>query len=728
MTESTGFNKLHKGVQKWIWSQNWTSLRDIQEEAINPILDSDCDIVISASTAAGKTEAAFLPTCSRLMEQKPSGIGILYISPLKALINDQFRRLQSLCKILDISVTPWHGDVLRSTKIKQQKNPNGIVLITPESLESLLLNHGNWCSKAFNELCYIIVDEFHAFLGTERGCQLQSLMHRLEFLLKRIIPRIALSATLGDMNQVANALRPNKKLPCKIINSTTSHSDLKLQLRGYLTPDRQNEKRTSPIDEITCDLYKTLRGKSHLIFANSRARTEEIAAKLSDMCKQDLVPNEFFPHHGSLSKEIRESLEARLQKEKFPTTAVCTMTLELGIDIGSVDSIAQVTSPHSVASLRQRLGRSGRRGEPAILRIFIPENEITAKSHLLDRLRIHTIQCVAMINLLLKKWYEPAISNKYHFSTLVQQTLSVIGQYGGVQARQLWVLLCESGPFSSIDQALFATFLHSLAEKDLITQLEDGQLVLGYKGEKLVEHYTFYTAFNTPEEYRLEFNGKAIGTVPIDKPLIQGQHIIFAGKRWEVVYVDDKHKLITLKKAKGGTPPQFSGDGLNVHDIVRQEMKRIYSKKQTPVYLNEPAMFALKEGFDNYHSLNLDSRQIIQIGNIVHIFPWLGDQVTNTITVLLQMHRLAADCFAGIIDIRNCSINDFYNAVKKITYEPKISGTELASHIPDTVIEKHDSLLPKKVRDIGYGARTFDVDGAYKWISQIENTLSSVLD
>ncbi|QCQ21265.1 DEAD/DEAH box helicase [Desulfoglaeba alkanexedens] len=719
MSESIGFNKLHKGVQKWIWSQKWASLRDIQEEAIEPVLDADCDIVISASTAAGKTEAAFLPACSKLIGQSPDGVGILYISPLKALINDQYRRLQGLCEILGISVTPWHGDVLRSVKIKQRKNPNGILLITPESLESLLLNQGSWCSKAFKSLCYIIVDEFHAFLGTERGCQLQSLMHRLEFLIQRTIPRIALSATLGDMKQVADSLRPNKRLPCKIIESTVSHSDLKIQLRGYLTPAQQNEETESTMDEIIGDLYKILRGKSHLVFANSRARTEEIAAKLSDLCVQSLVPNEFFPHHGSLSKEIRESLEARLQKEKLPTTAVCTMTLELGIDIGSVDSIAQVTSPHSVASLRQRLGRSGRRGEPSVLRLFIPEDEITVNSHLLDRLRVHTVQCIAMINLLLKKWYEPASLNQYHFSTLVQQTLSVIGQYGGVRAQQLWALLCETGPFSVVDQSLFAIFLRGLGENDLITQTADGQLVLGYKGEKIVEHYTFYTAFNTPEEYRLEYNGKAIGTVPIDKPLVREQHIIFAGKRWEVLFVDDENKLIGLKTAKGGKPPKFSGDGLMVHDIVRQEMRRVYSEKITPVYLNDAAKSILKEGIDNYHALNLDNKQIIQAGSTVHALPWLGDQTINTITVLLRMHGLSADCFGGIIDIRNTTINDFFSAVKHILSNTKVSPTELASLIPNTIIEKHDPVIPKELRDIGYGARSFNVDAAYSWINRL---------
>ena len=600
------------------------------------------------------------------MAQSHDGVGILYISPLKALINDQYRRLLSLCEIIDIPVTPWHGDVLRSVKIKHQKKPKGILLITPESLESLLLNQKTWCSSAFKTLCYIIIDEYHAFLGSERGCQLQSLMHRLEFLLQRTIPRIALSATLGDMQQVANSLRPDQKFPCEIIESNVSHSDLKIQLRGYVSRTRENEETESSIDEIVGDLYKTLRGKSHLIFANSRARTEEIAAKLSDICELNLVPNEFFPHHGSLSKEIRESLEARLQKGKFPTSAVCTMTLELGIDIGNVDSIAQVTSPHSVASLRQRLGRSGRRGSPAILRLFIPEAEINNNSHLLDRLRVHTVQCIAMINLLLQKWYEPAILNQYHLSTLVQQTLSVIGQYGGVRANQVWTLLCDTGPFSSVDQGLYASLLRALGEKGLITQTGDGQLVLGHNGEKVVEHYTFYTAFNTPEEYRLEYNGKVLGTVPIDKPLVPEQHIIFAGKRWEVISVDDDKKLITLKKAKGGRPPKFSGDGLMVHDIVRREMRSIYRDKLIPIYLNDTAKALLNEGIENFYELDLDHSRVIQIGNTVHVLPWLGDRVTNTITVLLQMHGLHADCFGGVIDISNSSSQNFYKIVKNI--------------------------------------------------------------
>lgn len=717
MSESIGFNLLHKDVQRWIWTQSWTTLRDIQERSIEPILRANCDVIISASTAAGKTEAAFLPACSRIAETTPDGIGILYISPLKALINDQFRRLQSLCEILGFPVTPWHGDVLRSVKDKQKKNPSGIILITPESLESLLLNQAGWCTQAFSGLSHIIIDEFHAFLGSERGCQLQSLMHRIEFMLGRIVPRIALSATLGDIGHVASFLRPaSKNFPCEIIESSASHSDLKIQLRGYLNSAGENKEAVTALEEIINDLYKILRGRSHLIFANSRGRTEEIAATLSDRCEKDGVPNEFFPHHGNLSKEIRENLEARLQEENFPTSAVCTMTLELGIDIGSVDSIAQVTAPHSVASLRQRLGRSGRRGGAAILRLFIPEDEITVKSHLLDRLRLETVQCIAMINLLLRKWCEPAPSNQYHLSTLVQQTLSVIGQYGSVRANQLWSLLCATGPFLLVDQKLYASLLRALGEQNLITQTQDGQLVLGSKGERLVENYNFYTAFNTPEEYRLECDARVIGAIPIDKPLVVGQLIIFAGKRWEVLSINSDKKVILLKRASGGRPPKFGGDGQMVHDIVRQEMQRIYINKSIPIYLDKSAKEVLSEGIECFYSLGLESQNALQMGSTVHVLPWCGDQITTTITVLLRHAGLAADCFGGIIDIRNCTLDNFYKSVEVILRARHPTSEELASCVPDTIVEKHDPLIPKKLRDLAYGRKFFDVDGAVEWM------------
>ena len=216
------YKELDIRVQKWIFKQGWPNLREIQSKAVKPILAGDRDVLISASTAAGKTEAFFLPACTMIADQE-NGFGILYISPLKALINDQYRRLEELSDMLEMQVTPWHGDSLQSKKKKAKKDPSGILLITPESLESLLIREAGWVKQAFSGLKYICIDEFHAFIGTERGQHLLSLLNRLEHLLDRYnnpIPRVALSATLGDLESVPLSLRPNKSLPCKIITSS----------------------------------------------------------------------------------------------------------------------------------------------------------------------------------------------------------------------------------------------------------------------------------------------------------------------------------------------------------------------------------------------------------------------------------------------------------------------------------------------------------------------------
>ncbi|RUR18217.1 DEAD/DEAH box helicase [Legionella sp. km535] len=716
MSNSQGFALLDQKIQQWIWKQNWTALRDIQEQAIPFVLNRSCDIVISASTASGKTEAAFLPACSRLVENLSQGIGILYISPLKALINDQHRRLESLGELLGISITSWHGDALESKKNNLRKNPEGILLITPESLESLVLHHSGWCVKAFSNLNHIIIDEFHSFIGTERGIQLLSLMHRLEFLSQRLVPRIALSATLGDMQQVAKYLRPQQNFPCKIIESSTSRADLKIQLRGYLYPAYFKENSRSAFDLLTEDLYKILRGKSNLVFANSRGLTEEITANLTDRCNKNGVPNEFFPHHGNLSKDIRENLEKRLQDAQFPTTAICTMTLELGIDIGTVDSIAQITAPNSVASLRQRLGRSGRREDPAVLRVFLLENEISANTHLIDKLRLETIQTISMINLLLKKWYEPPEKQQYHLSTLIQQTISVIGQYGGVRANQLWALLCKNGPFHLVDPTTYEKLLKDLGKEQLISQTQEGEIILGSKGEQLIEHYSFYTAFNTTQEYRLECDGRALGTIPLDDKLFEGQLIIFAGKRWKILDINVEKKLITLKPSLGGKSPLFHGGGQMVHAIVREEMYRIYTTKELPVYLNSNGVRLFEEGVDFFHTMKLDGQDVIQDGSTTFLFPWKGDRTVNTISVLLRNQNLTVGFSGGVIEIAKCPISELKETIAKILKEKKLSTSALANTVANTNIEKHDHYLSQELRALNYGGRAFDIDEAWSWL------------
>lgn len=732
-------------VQRWIFNQGWQGLREVQARAISPILAGDTDVLISAATAAGKTEAFFLPACSALMRsnERDNGVGILYISPLKALINDQYRRLESLAELLDMQVTPWHGDSPLSKKKKQKKSPSGIILITPESLESLLVRDMGWVKQAFNHLKYIVIDEFHAFLGSERGQHLLSLLTRLEHVTDRLkspIPRVALSATLGDLQSVPQSLRPNQSLPCVIIEESGASASIKVQVKGYVQPSQLafgvDNKQASfeGIDvpytaeaKVCADLYRLCRGGSHLVFANSRARTELIAAELSDLCEHNIVPNEFFPHHGSLSKELRESLESRLQKEALPTTAVCTMTLELGIDIGKVDTVIQVTAPHSVASLRQRLGRSGRRGGSAVLRVLITEHEINKNSSLIDDLRLELIQSLAMIRLLIvDKWFEPANTSLYHFSTLLHQVLATVGQWGGIRADQLYILLCKQGAFQNITPAHFKQLLTQMGTAQLLTQLGNKQLVLGIIGERIVSHYTFYAVFKTPEEYRIVAGYKTLGTLPIDTIILPNQYIIFGGKRWRVKDVDLEKKVVDVITVKGGgKPPAFGNGSMSIHDKVRQEMVSILNNKDYRIQVGTEyidfADVAAKQLFldsiDTFNRYDLSNQAIVDKDGNSYIFMWCGDRVVNTLVALLLQHGFTVESYAGVICVLKTGSDQLYQFLQRMTQRPLPSATELAKNVPNKMIEKFDEYLPDELLNIGYGAQVFDIKGLGDWLS-----------
>jgi len=725
------YKHLDNRVQKWLFKQGWPDLREIQKKAIIPILEGKKDVLISASTAAGKTEAFFLPACSAITDLD-DGFGILYISPLKALINDQYRRLESLCEMLDMEVTPWHGDSPQSKKSKAKKKPSGILLITPESLESLLVREAGWTKQAFSNLKYIVIDEFHAFIGSERGHHLLSILNRIEHLLGRHnnpIPRVALSATLGKLDKVPHLLRPNQALPCDIITSTKSQSTFKVQIQGYVEPLdlKADDDRDTAEYEICKKVYDLCRGGSHLVFANSRKRTESIAAQLTDFCEQNIVPNEFYPHHGSLSKEIREELEARLQKETLPTTAVCTMTLELGIDIGKVNSVVQVTAPHSVSSLRQRMGRSGRRGSPAILRMLIAENELSEKSNIVDCLRLELIQSLAMIRLLIEsKWFEPADDTLMHFSTLLHQVLATIGQWGGVRADQLFELLCKNGPFQHTSIKQFKILLSHMGKVELLTQLSSGELVLGILGERLVGHYSFYAVFKTPEEYRILVGNKSLGTLPIDSLVLEGQHIIFSGRRWKVIDVDPDNKVIRVEKTKGGKPPKFGGEGMSIHNKVRQEMFKILSEgdyrilvgNQKIDFIDVKAKALFSEAIDYFKHSNLKAVSIIQHGNSTCIFTWMGDKVVNTLVALLTQKGFIAGAYAGVIEVEKSNAQSIEVCLKEFTQQGLSSNTELAELVIEKKIEKYDEFLPEELLNVGYGCRAFDIEATQDWLKQ----------
>lgn len=716
---SSSYGLLDLRVQKWIWEQRWSELHDIQERSIPLILEGKRDLLISAATGRGKTEAAFLPICSKLVSQPKVGVKALYVSPLKALINDQFRRMESLCQTLDIPVHRWHGDVEGAKKKALLRKPSGILLITPESLEALFVLRGTQLGRLFSQLDYIVVDEIHAFIGSERGAQLRSLLHRIELVTRCRIPRIGLSATIGDLGLAAEFMRFDGADDVAVVNSTASGQELQLQVRGYVTSrprgksDDEEEEESLAERAVASHLFKVLRGQNNLVFANSRASVEEYADRLRQNAEDLHLPQEFWPHHGNLSKGVREDVERMLKEPGRPTTAVCTSTLELGIDIGAVASVAQIGVPPSVASLRQRMGRSGRRGQPAVLRAYLTEWEMSQQLAPQDAIRSRLVTALAMVELLIKGWCEPPAIGAYNFSTLVQQVLSAIAQFGGVKAQEVWGAYCRRGPFRTVDQSMFASLLRAIAAHDLIVQDGDGTLLLGVTGERIVNHYTFYTAFQTYEEYQVVAGSRVLGTLPLTFGVGEGALIVFAGRRWRVMDVDDDAKVLMIEPAPGGNPPKFEGGELGmVHAEVRRKMRALYEAEELQVYLDDVGKQLLKEGRASYRALGLDSRGVIQHGSNVLLFPWGSDQAHNALALMLRQVGMDA-AFDGVaVSIHDQTADSVTASLREVSEHGPDRTEELARGVETLKYEKYDAFLPIELLQAEFAARRLDIAGA----------------
>lgn len=643
---TSSFDRLHPEIRRWIWEQKWEELRDVQDRAISVILGGDSDVLIAASTAAGKTEAAFLPILTKVAGREARGFSVLYVSPLKALINDQFRRLDQLCERLEIDTVRWHGDAPQSAKRRARQNPQGVALITPESIEAMLVRRPADAQAMLGSLDFIVIDELHSFLKGPRGLHLASLLRRVDQFSPKPARRIGLSATIGDLTIAAGWLRPDSPASVVIVESSADSAELRLQIRAYIDPEDaedadglEDEGKQLALDLIADHLFASLRGANNLVFAGSRRRVEALADRLRMRSEKTDVPNEFFPHHGSLSKDLREELEDRLKKGDLPTTGIATTTLELGIDIGSIKSVAQVGAPRSLASLRQRLGRSGRRrGTPAILRIYLRERRLGADADPIDQLRLETVRAVAAVRLLVQRFVEPPAIDSSVATVALHQTLSIITQEGGARADRLFSTLCSSSPLSVLGKADYVELLRGMAspEHRLLEQAPDGTIMLGEQGERITASRDFYAMFSSDEEWRLVAAGRTLGTIPISNPVGVGVVVTFAGQRWRIAAVDDRGKVLEVEHHRSGKIPKFDNVVSEpVHDRLSREMRAVLETDDVPLYLDAVALDFLIEGRMAYRSLTLNEKRLLAAGKDTHLLTWRGSEANAVLAFAL---------------------------------------------------------------------------------------------
>ena len=725
----TAFDRLHATLQEALYRMRWTKLRPIQVDAIHEILDGGKDLIIAARTAAGKTEAAFLPIFSQIVGEPARGIRVIYVGPLKALINDQFSRLELLCKETEIPVHKWHGDVSRSAKKTLLEGPAGVLLITPESIESLFVNHPHELTKLFANLDYIVIDELHSFIGTDRGAHLKSLIFRLVSKSRSEVRLLGLSATLGsEVVAACRWLRPLEPEGVRIIEDPEKKS-IQLKIHGYfrlprstgrLRPLEDEQSDDIPAGELETDVFEAFKGKTALVFANKKSFIEAFADfARREAERRGLSPALFRVHHGSLSKEEREDTEEAL-KSSHPTATFCSSTLELGIDVGNVGIVGQIGPPWSVNSLVQRMGRSGRKeGEPSVIRIFIEEDLPDQHTSLLDRLFPHLLQAVAMTELLLEKWCEPPEIDRLHLSTLVQQVLSVIAERGGALADELFQTLVAKGGFTNVDLRTFTDALRCMGSADLIEQTPEGLLIAGLLGEKIVRSHDFYVAFTVHEEYRVSHGGHHVGNIAVSPEFKVDGFLILAGRRWRILDLDHERKAITVQPSPAGRVPLFEPDGgQEIHPRVRQMMKSLLERTDLPTYLDSKAREMVHQARLTAREANLRQTSFLQDGPRAVWFTWTGTKIQRTLYGL--------GSYFGGFDVSDEGIALVFekttiSKVREAYSELLMSGPSaetLAERFPIRVREKYEVYLSDELTARLFARERIDLHGARQLIAR----------
>lgn len=625
------FDLLSEPIRKYVRDKRWEQLRPIQTAAISKILTTNDNYILASRTASGKTEAAFLPILSKV-DFNESGVQVLYISPLIALINDQFYRIEELCKYLDVPVTKWHGEANKTLKDRIIKQPNGIVLITPESLEAIFVNKPFNVKQLFSNLKYVVIDEIHSFIGTDRGTQLKSILSRLQDVNAKPFSIVGLSATIGDYNEAKKFT--GNELKTKVLLDRTA-KEINAVFRYF-----KNENEELPL-ELLKDLYIETKDNKVLIFPNSRGRAEEVAVKLKKISDRVKGHSNYFSHHSSVDREVREYVEYFAKNNNRQNFCIsCTSTLELGIDIGTVDEVVQIDATYSIASLIQRVGRSGRKdGESSNLFLYA-----TSPWSLL--------QSLACWLLYKEGFIEPPQSTEKPFDILLHQALSIVKGHSGIKLGDLIKQLKENFAFNHIEVSEIEEILKHLIGIDFLEKLQH-EVIIGVEGEKTVNSRDFYSVFKTEENFKVVNAGNTIGEIPFSPQIREDENILLAAKIWKIKFIDFKSKKIEVISAKDGKKPIFFGGGVTIHPKIREKMFEILFSKNEFEVLDESSsneIESMRKNFSVFIIQNLQvDRPLLTEEKHLEIFTFTGTRINRTINFLLNL--------AGIknsLDERDC--------------------------------------------------------------------------
>ncbi len=765
-----------------MYEKEWERLRPIQVAAAVGLFEHDANVLISASTASGKTEAAFFPILTLLDENPSNSVGCLYIAPLKALINDQNERLNEVCERGGINVWAYHGDVSQSKKEKLMRNPSGILQITPESLESLLLNRHAVVGKLFGDLRFIVIDEIHSFMRSDRGGQTLCLIERLCRLAGVNPRRVGLSATIGDTAAVARWLGAGsgrKTIAPKLLHSeglrwrlsvehfyinqeiaTDAYDRIKvpklpemqggmddreskrmivpkvpeeeiyrsfdnLPLEGLKQVERETTNRKDEDDGIGY-IYEKTKGRKCLVFSNSREECEAVTAALRQMGARRGDEERFLIHHGNLSAPIRESAEEQMKGEEGCETICATSTLELGIDVGKLERAFQLGAPFTVSSFLQRMGRTGRRGEPSEMWFVEREAKPEERALLPQTLPWSLLQAISLIQLYREEhWVEPPQEKRIPYSLLYHQTMSILASEGEMLPRELAAKVLGMYAFRKVTQEDYKLLLQHLLAREKVEKTERGGLIVGLRGGKEIRDYRFLAVFEDNKEYSVRNGSQELGTIVNPPPV--GDKIAIAGRVWEVEEIDLQRHVVYCHKVEGIIPAYFGECAGDIHTKILQRMRKTLMSDDEYPYIQEHALERLREARLAARKAGIrgEGASLVNLGGRMYcLFPWLGSYGFMTLERLIRIKcadRLGLKGFKKekpyyMFFTMNGSEADFWRVLRE-EYEKVKSPLELVYPKETPVFEKYDEEIPEALLRKGFAEGVLDLDEARGVIS-----------
>ncbi len=568
-TRPDAFDRLSPAVRYQIANGlGWSGLRPVQALSTEAILDG-ANCVVLAPTAGGKTEAAFLPLLSKMDVEDWRGVSVLYVAPIRALLNNQEPRLSKLTGLIGRRAGKWHGDVKEPARKRMIGEPPDVLAITPESLEAMLLSTRTPARRFLAHVRAVVIDEVHAFAGDDRGAHLVALLERISRIAETDIQRIGLSATIGDPEVIVQWLSGSSLRPQRIVDPEEARKPSKLALDFVGTL----ENAAQMIDQ----LYP---GTRRLVFVDSRRRVEELGHRLSQRGV------DVYLSHSSLALSQRTAAEKAFE-EGTNCVIVATSALELGIDVGDLDHVIQIDAPSSVSSFLQRMGRTGRRSGSTPNCTFLATDD--------DAL----LRAAAIIDLFRAGYIEPAAPSAWSPHVLAHQAIALAMQEQGSATHAWWSWLEGCAAFREVSPLERDSIVRHMVDNNILIDA-DARLALGALGEKLYGAKNFlelYAVFSTPRVLRVMHGQTEVGVV--DAAFLQDKeqkvpNFVLAGRAWHINGVDWKGGTCSVEPAEAGAYPRWFGQPVSLERSLCQAMRRVLAGTHTDPSWSKRALTALE--------------------------------------------------------------------------------------------------------------------------------------